>query len=143
MKRNLNTPEQLWDLFAEYESTLPIIEVPQSHVKLGVVYLPIKAPMTMEGFKDFCYDKIGVIKHYIDNTDGNYDDYCTIITRIKDRIYSNNLSKAAVGLYKENLIARQLGMTEKTDNKNTNTNIEIKADFGNPIQSAPKPEENS
>ena len=112
--RNLNSPEELWNLFLDYEKNLPIIEVPQSHVKLGVVYLPIKAPMTMEGFKDFCYDKVGVIKHYIDNTDENYSEYCTIITRIKERIFNNNMSKAAAGMYKENLIARQLGMTEKT-----------------------------
>jgi hypothetical protein len=119
--RNLNNPQELWNLFLEYENNLPIIEVPQSHVKLGVVYLPIKAPMTMEGFKDFCYDKVGVIKHYIDNTEGNYSDYCTIIARIKERIFNNNMSKAAAGMYKENLIARQLGMVDKNQ---TQVNIE-------------------
>lgn len=121
MTRNLNSPQELWDLFAEYERTLPIIEVPVSHVKLGIAYLPIKAPMTMEGFKDFCYDKVGVIKHYIDNTDGNYTEYCPIITRIKERIFSKNFSGAAAGMYKENLIARQLGLAEKNQ---TNVNIE-------------------
>lgn len=117
----IETPERLWELFTEYENQLPIIEVPVSHVKLGVAYLPIKAPMTMEGFKDYCYDRAGVIKHYIDNTDGRYSDYSTIVTRIKERIFNNNMSKAAVGMYKENLIAKQLGMAEKTENKNDNT----------------------
>lgn len=116
--RNLDSPEQLWDLFAEYEKGLEVIQVPQSHVKLGVVYLDIKAAMTMEGFKDFCYDKVGVIKHYIDNTDGNYEEYCTIITRIKDRIYNHNLVRAAAGLYKENLIAKQLGLAAKIEQTN-------------------------
>lgn len=129
--RNIDSPIQLWELFEEYQSKLETILVPQSHVKLGVIHLEIKEPMSMEGFKDYCYDEVGCIKRYIDGSlEINKEEYVTIISRIKDRIFSHNLSRAAVGLYKENLIARQLGMTEKTDNKNENTNIEIKANFG-------------
>ena len=117
--RNLDSPEQLWDLFKAYEAQLPIIEVPVSHVKLGVAFLPIKAPMTMEGFKCYCWDvNIGEIKRYIDNTEGNFNDYVPIIKRIKETIFNNNLSKAAAGMYKENLIARQLGMTERIEQTN-------------------------
>lgn len=139
----IKTPEELWNLFVEYENQLPTIEVPQSHVKLGIVFLPIKSPMTMEGFRDYCYDRIGVIKHYIDNTGNRYDDYCTIVSRIKDRIFNNNASKAAAGLYKENLIARQLGMTEKQETKSDININQFNADFGQTIQSTPKPSDNT
>lgn len=139
----IKTPEELWNLFVEYENQLPTIEVPQSHVKLGIVFLPIKAPMTMEGFRDYCYDRIGVIKHYIDNTGNRYDDYCTIVSRIKDRIFNNNASKAAAGLYKENLIARQLGMTDKQETKSDININQFNADFGQTIQSTPKPSDNT
>lgn len=114
LPRNLDSPEELWGYFEEYRKQLPTIEVPVSHVKLGVVHLPIKAPMTMEGFKCYLWDiGVGEIKRYIDNTDGKFNNYVPIITRIKETIFNNNLSKAAAGMYKENLIARQLGMADK------------------------------
>lgn len=120
--RNLDSPEQLWELFQQYKKQLPIIEVPVTHVKLGVTYLPIPSPMTMEGFKCYCWDvNIGDIKRYIDNSEGNFEDYVPIITRIKQEIFNHNLSRAAAGMYKENLIARQLGLAEKNQ---TNVNIE-------------------
>ena len=120
--RNLNSPEQLWELFQQYKKQLPIIEVPVTHVKLGVTYLPIPSPMTMEGFKCYCWDvNIGDIKRYIDNSEGNFEDYVPIIARIKQEIFNHNLSRAAAGMYKENLIARQLGLAEKNQ---TSVNIE-------------------
>ena len=114
----IETPEKLWQLFEQYIDSLETIKVPQSHVKLGVLYLDIKEPMTMEGFKSFCSDMGLTIKHYIDNTDNAYSDYRTIVMRIKDRIYKNNFSRAAAGLYKENLIAKQLGLAAKIEQTN-------------------------
>lgn len=66
--RNIDSPIQLWELFEEYQSKLETILVPQSHVKLGVIHLEIKEPMSMEGFKDYCYDEVGCIKRYIDGS---------------------------------------------------------------------------
>ena len=114
----IETPEALMELFNKYVDSLEIIKVPQSHVKLGVVYLEILEPMTMEGFKSFGYDNGVTIKNYIDNVDGAYSDYYTIVTRIKDRIYKNNFSRAAAGLYKEALIAKQLGLAAKIEQTN-------------------------
>jgi hypothetical protein len=116
----IETPEKLWQLFEEYLTTLEVLEMEVPHVKLGTVMLRTTEPMTMEGFKSFGHDKGVTIKHYVDNTDNAYTDYCTIVTRIKDRIYKNNFSRAAVGIYKENLIAKQLGLAEKI----VQTNIE-------------------
>lgn len=119
--RNIESPEQLYSIFEEYQKNLDIIRVPQSHVKLGIVYLEIPEPMSMQGFKSFCWDKdYGDIGRYIDGR-LTTTEYVEIVTRIKDKIFKHNLSRAAAGLYKENLIARQLGMTEKTENKNNNT----------------------
>jgi len=127
--RNLDSPEQLWDLFLDYKKQLPTIEVPVTHVKLGVTFLPIPAPMTMEGFKCYCWDvNIGEIKRYVDNTDGNFNNYVPIITRIKQEIFNHNLSRAAAGMYKENLIARQLGLADKNQ-----TNISVEQPLFNDV----------
>lgn len=111
----IKTPEQLWELFEKYQQSLQILKIPQSHVKLGVVYLEVKEPMTFEGFECWLADNdiIQDLGHYSANTDSSYEAYRTIITRIRKNIYSHNFNRAAVGLYKENLIARQLGMADK------------------------------
>ena len=127
--RNLDNPQQLWDAFQEYKKNLPIIEVPVSHVKQGYVFLPIPSPMTMEGFKGYCWSvNIGDIKRYIDNSDGNFQDYVPIITRMKEEIFNHNLSRAAAGMYKENLIARQLGLADKNQ-----TNISVEQPLFNDV----------
>ena len=111
----IKTPEELWQLFERYEKSLGTLLIPQSHVKLGIVHLDIKEPMTFEGFECWLADNdiIQDLGHYAANTDESYDGYRTIITRIRKSIYSHNFNRAAVGLYKENLIARQLGMADK------------------------------
>jgi hypothetical protein len=91
--------------------------------------LPIPAPMTMEGFKCYLWDQeIGDIKRYIDNSEGRFNNYVPIITRIKEQIFNHNLSRAAVGMYKENLIARQLGLADKNQ-----TNISVEQPFFNDV----------
>lgn len=111
----IKTPEQLWELFEKYQESLQILKIPQSHVKLGVVYLEVKEPMTFEGFECWLADNdiIQDLGDYSKNDDGRYVNYAPIITRIRKNIYSHNFNRAAVGLYKENLIARQLGMADK------------------------------
>lgn len=116
----IETPEKLWELFESYVNSLETITIEVPHVKLGTVKMDVKAPMTMEGFKTYGHTQGVTIDHYIKDSEGSYGDYRPIVTRIKERIFDHNFNRAAVGVYKENLIARQLGMTEKTENKNEN-----------------------
>jgi len=119
--RNIDSPEQLWNLFEAYKESIETIQIEVPHVKLGTVKMNVKAPITMEGFKVFAFREVGCIQRYIDGSlEHDKNQYVEIITRIKNEIYSHNFNRAAVGVYKENLIARQLGMTEKTENKNEN-----------------------
>jgi hypothetical protein len=119
-KKYIDTPEELWTMFQEYLNSLEVLEMEVPHVKLGTVIIHTQEPPTMEGFKYFGSNYFEIkgkdnvtIKHYIDNSNNSYDDYCTIVTRIKDYIYKHNFSRAAVGIYKESLIAKQLGLSEK------------------------------
>lgn len=116
----IETPEELWNMFQEYLNSLEVLEMEVPHPKFGTVIIHIKEPPSMEGFKYFGSNYFEIkgkdnvtIKHYIDNISNSYDDYCTIVTRIKDYIFKHNFSRAAVGMYKENLIAKQLGLSEK------------------------------
>lgn len=143
----IETPERLWDLFAEYkEETLKNkLTVPQSHVKLGVVYLDYYPPITEQDFERWLanQDIVSQTKDYFTNRDERYTDYVPIVTRIKNEIYAHNFKYAAVGAFKENLIARQLGIADKAENKNENINKNYNADFGQTIQPTPPTEKDS
>lgn len=144
--KNIENPEKLFELFESYkeETFKEKITVPQSHVKLGVVYLDYYPPLTEQGFEAWLFDKgvISVIRDYFINKDERYSDYITIVTRIKNEIYSHNFKYAAIGAYKENLIARQLGLADKAENK-TEHSGSINANFGNPLQSTSETKDNT
>jgi len=82
----------------------------------------LQVPITFEGFECYCFEN-GIIKdlgHYASNRDGAYDAYVTIITYIRTFCFSNNFKGAAVGLFNPNIIAKKLGLVEKSQVEQTN-----------------------
>jgi hypothetical protein len=81
----------------------------------------LQVPITFEGFECYLADEgiISDLGHYAANTDGKYDEYRTIITRVRNNCFSQNFKGAAVGLFNANLISRKLGLADKKDNNNT------------------------
>lgn len=130
----IETPEKLWELFIQYTDSLEILEQEVPHVKLGTVKISTKEPMTMEGFKCYGHEHDITIDHYIKNSEDAYNDYRPIVTRIKETIFKNNFSRASVGIYKENLIARQLGIGDKSQVDST---VELKGLPVNIITNSP------
>lgn len=85
----------------------------------------LKVPLTMEGFRIFGYNNGVTIKHYFDNTDDRYADYCTICSRIKDEIRENQIIGGMLGMYNPSITQRLNGLTEKVEQK---TEGEVKHD---------------
>ena len=146
--KKIESPEKLWELFAEYKTLTK--QSPRYRTQFvgrdGVmVKEPLERPLTMEGFELFLFenDVITDVSDYFENKDNRYADYIPICSRIKKAIRKDQIEGGMVGQYNPSITQRLNGLVEKTDNKNQNTNIEIKADFGNTVQSTPKPEENS
>lgn len=144
----IETPEKMWELFAEYATLTK--QSPRYRTQFvgrdGVmVKEPLERPLTLEGFELYLAEKniIEDVSHYFCNLDNRYENYVAICTRIRKAIRKDQIEGGMVGQYNPSITQRLNGLVEKTDNKNENKNIEIKADFGNPIQSASKPEENS
>ena len=80
---------------------------------------PLQVPITFEGFECYLWD-LGIISHLSDysaNTNGNYDEYSTIITRIKQNCFVHNFKGASVGVFNHNIIARKLGLIDKQETK--------------------------
>lgn len=79
-----------------------------------------KLPLTMAGFRVFCYNKgIGTVKHYFDNTDGYYDDFCTICSHIKEEIRQDQITGGLLGFYNPSITQRLNGLTDKREVNNT------------------------
>lgn len=119
-KKYIETPEILLELFEKYKKK--VHENPRYNYQLDktgkVVPVPLRVPLTMEGFKVFCYNEIGSIKHYFENTDDSYREYLPICSRIKDEIRNDQIEGGMVGQYNASITQRLNGLAEKTQNEN-------------------------
>lgn len=129
----IETPEKMWELFEAYKKSVK--DNPRKkHVFVGKDGSSenerLERPLTMEGFECYGFDNEVTVEHYFRNETKSYDDYCSICSRIKREIKQDQIEGGMVGQYNPSITQRLNGLTEKTENKNENTNIEIKAEFG-------------
>jgi maltose-binding protein MalE len=124
-KKYIETPEKMWELFEAYRKDVK--ENPRyvyDYVgKDGTqVMKPLERPLTIEGFKNYCFEEMGDITAYLVNRDERYSQYSTICSRIKEQIRQDQIEGGMVGQYNPSITQRLNGLTEKTENKNTNVN---------------------
>ena len=112
----IETPQQLWELFEAYykETKNRVRAVPKATNK-GVLYEEHIPPLTIDGFKTYCNRKGNDINRYFYNVGGEYSEYVSIVTCIKEEIRQDQIEGALVGQYQQNIVARLNGLTEKTD----------------------------
>jgi hypothetical protein len=125
----LKSPEQLWRYACEYferVDTSPFYK--QDFIRGGEsagtkVNLECLRPYTWEGLEMYLREKsvITDLDDYKGNSEGAYTEFQDTIRAIAKVIYDRNFSGAAVNALNANLIARQLGLAEKTINENKNT----------------------
>lgn len=115
----IETPERLWELFEAYikkEAENPMFRTDYVGKDGREVKTALNVPITFEGFECYLADE-GIIQDlgdYSKNDDNRYSDYAPIVTRIRKNCFVQNLKGAAVGLFNANIIARKLGLVEKT-----------------------------
>lgn len=123
--RNVKTPEKMWELFCEYAEQV------KANPRKKMVFVgkdgskdfeELERPLTLEGFENWCYDRVGCVGQYFDNKDGLYEEYVAIITRIRKEIRNDQIEGGMVGQYQHTITARLNGLAEKTDNTH---NIEV------------------
>lgn len=116
----IETPEKLWELFSAYvakEASNPMLKVEYVGKDGNKVNTPLQVPITFEGFECYLADE-GIIQDlgdYSKNDDNRYLDYAPIITRIRKNCFVQNFKGASVGLFNANIIAKKLGLIEKTE----------------------------
>jgi hypothetical protein len=127
----IETPQRMWELFEAYRKDVK--DNPRvRHVFVGKDgnsdFERLERPLTIEGFKNYCYDVVGDITAYLVNRDNAYNDYSTICTRIKETIRQDQIEGGMVGQYNPSITQRLNGLSEK---QQVETKVVDKFDFDN------------
>lgn len=113
----IETPEVMWELFEAYRKeakSKPFIVTDWVGGMGMQVDRKKERPLTMEGFSIFCYDKIALVKDYIANREGRYDNYVNVCTRIKECIREDQIGGGMAGIYNPSITQRLNNLVEKT-----------------------------
>lgn len=76
----------------------------------------IQRPFTMQGLCSYLDCDTSYFRHF-KATQDQKEDFITIIKRIEEVIYQQKFENAAIGVYNQNIIARDLGLVERSESK--------------------------
>jgi hypothetical protein len=117
--RNLDSPEQLSELFDKYKRDVkanPRIKSVFGGKEFEERAEPLERPLTMEGFELFCYDEVGMVEQYFKNVDKRYEEFIPICSRIRKAIRQDQIEGGMVGQYNPSITQRLNGLTERVEN---------------------------
>lgn len=109
-----STPDELWNAaveYFEYTDTRVWNKTDFKGKDVEEVLIPTSVPYTMTGLCIFLDVNTAYFRQF--KTDNK--DFSTIISRIEDIIYTQKFEGATVGTYNANIIARELGLTDKQE----------------------------
>ena len=117
--KNIPAPERFLELFNEWKDwkLQQVIRVPVV-TKTGASELEHHPPLTWAGFDAWLFenDIIFGTEDYRINKNNAYTNFSGVIRAISNIMYANKFEGAAVGAFNANIISRDLGLAEKTDN---------------------------
>ena len=118
LTKYIETPEKMWELFLAYRKDVKDNPrtIREFHGRDGEERVkPLERPLTIEGFKNYCYNLVGDITAYLVNRDDNYSDYSTICSRIKEEIRQDQIEGGMVGQYNSSITQRLNGLVDKKE----------------------------
>lgn len=133
----LKSPEMLWKLACEYfksvderpfrrqEQRKGIIKIDRGveldpaaleGVKNPVVEIETMRPYTWAGLEDYLRERSVIVRldDYKDNKEGRYTEFADVVRAIAQTMYAQKFEGAAVGAFNSNIIARDLGLTDRS-----------------------------
>ena len=119
--RNLDSPEQLYELFTKYKTDVkanPRIKSVFGGKEFEERAEPLERPLTMEGFEVFCWDEVGCIEDYFKNTNKAYDEFSPICSRIRKEIRDDQITGGMVGQYNASITQRLNNLKEQVEQTN-------------------------
>ncbi|UHG93223.1 DNA-packaging protein [Spirosoma oryzicola] len=116
------SPELLWQAATEYFEwcdSNPWNRIEYKGADIVRVEVPTSRPYTLQGLCVYCETSLQWWDQFKKNQ-ANHD-FFDIITRIEQIIYTHKFEGAAVGAFNPSIIARDLGLAEKSEVKATGT----------------------
>lgn len=112
-----STPDILWDAACEYFEWVdanPLLSYEWNGKDPVKCDLEKMRPYSIKGLCIY----LDVNETYIRQFEETNEDFSTILSRIRNVIFTQKFEGASAGLLNPNIIARDLGLVEKTENKN-------------------------
>ena len=119
--RNLDSPEQLYELFIRYKEDVkanPRIKSVFGGKEFEERAEPLERPLTMEGFEIFCWHEVGEVEDYFYNRDKRYNEYSAICSHIRKEIRRDQIEGGMVGQYNPSITQRLNGLKEQVEQTN-------------------------
>ena len=119
--RNLDSPEQLYELFIRYKEDVkanPRIKSVFGGKEFEERAEPLERPLTMEGFEIFCWHEVGDVEDYFLNRDKRYSEYTAICSHIRKEIRRDQIEGGMVGQYNPSITQRLNGLKEQVEQTN-------------------------
>ena len=127
-----DTPELLWEAACEYFQWCqdnPLIEVEQARGNSyyvdhsteekvfapNLIELPKMRPFTLHGLCSYIDCSTSYFRVFKSTIKEETKDFLTVIEKIEETIYNQKFSGAAAGFLNANIIARDLGLRDKTE----------------------------
>jgi hypothetical protein len=121
--RKLKEPEELLSLWNEFKAwkKQQAKFVPAVNQRSGeVINVLYELPLTIDSFFVWTVNNkgwgVGTMRHYFDNKEDLYEDFGAVVTHIRDEARVDRFDGAAVGQFKEGLINRFDGYSDKQEN---------------------------
>lgn len=119
--RNLDSPEQLYELFSKYKQDVkanPRIKSVFGGKEFEERAEPLERPLTMEGFEIYCWGIVGEVEDYFLNRDKRYSEYTAICSHIRKEIRRDQIEGGMVGQYNPSITQRLNNLKEQVEQTN-------------------------
>lgn len=126
-------PEHLWHVACQYFDRItknPFYK--EDFVRGGdeagtIVKLKTIRPFTWAGLEDFCNEKgyLNCLEDYQRNKDNRYTEYASVIRAIDKTMRTQKFEGAAVGAFNANIISRDLGLIDKSEQRVENITVTL------------------
>lgn len=121
-----DSPELLWEEAVKYFQWCvdnPLIEIDYRGKDAVKVELPKMQAFTWSGLEYYLDINLRRYRDAMNdspNSGGSHDDFVQVVSRINNVIYNQKFTGAAAGFLKESIIARDLGLTDKSEIRQLN-----------------------
>lgn len=132
--KSIANPKKLWNFACDYFESVDLSPYKKQELLRGgdrageVVEIDTIMPYTWAGLEAYLYERgiVSDLDKYKHNFDNAYTEFADIVRAINKVMFDQKFSGAAVGAFNANIIARELGLAERSevDQVNVNTGTE-------------------